>query len=100
MLASERVVYGRSFRVTPVWLWWAQRLSGLALGPLVALHVVAPAFAPAVVGTLLLGVVAVHGNSGLRRIAPAARRARGAEIAAGIWTAAVLVCGIAVVLAL
>jgi len=100
MLASSRIVYGRAFRVTPVWLWWAQRLSGIALGPLVALHVIAPAWAPATVGTLLLAVVALHGYCGLRRIAPAARRASAGAAIAWLWTAMVVACGLAVLVSL
>ena len=35
MQASNRIVFGRAFRVTPVWIWVMQRASGLLLGPLV-----------------------------------------------------------------
>jgi hypothetical protein len=95
MLASDRVVFGRSFRVTPLWVWWAQRLSGLSLG-----HIFAPAWGHSVwLMALLLAVVAIHGYCGLRRIAPAARTAMGSAAAAWIWTLAVVVPGLLILAA-
>jgi succinate dehydrogenase hydrophobic anchor subunit len=70
MPASDRVVYGRAFKVTPVWMWLAQRLSGLLLGPLVLLHMVSDKTAgSSVLNAVLLAVILVHGYSGLRRVA-------------------------------
>ncbi|GGE37935.1 hypothetical protein GCM10007276_14200 [Agaricicola taiwanensis] len=94
MPASERIVYGRPFRVTPVWLWLAQRASGLLLAPLVLLHVWGVSWSrhPVMLGLLLL-IILVHGYSGLRRIAPRGQKAVLAGAAASAWTAAVLVFG-------
>ena len=38
MQVSEREVYGRVMIPTSLWLWGAQRLSSILLGPLVLLH--------------------------------------------------------------
>lgn len=68
MLASDRLVYGREFYVTPLWVWVLQRISGLLLAPLVALHIWMPGLADnAVLNALLLAIVVGHGYSGLRR---------------------------------
>src|SRR3546814_14936395 len=90
MSASERVVYGRSFRVTPIWLWIAQRASALLLGPLVLIHVwgVTWSHHPAVLGLLLL-IIVVHGYSGLRRISPGGRVAGQTHAIATLWAGAV-----------
>jgi succinate dehydrogenase hydrophobic anchor subunit len=99
MSASERVVYGRSFRITQTWLWIAQRASALLLGPLVLVHVWGVEWSrhPVVLGLLLL-VIAVHGYSGLRRVAP--RRQTASPAAAAAWAVAVLVFGGLIVLSL
>lgn len=70
MPASDRVVYGRAFKATPVWMWIAQRASGVLLGPLVAIHLWSSATAAnGFVNALLLATILVHGYSGLRRVA-------------------------------
>ena len=70
MPASDRVVYGRAFKVTPVWLWFAQRISGVLLGPLVLMHMWSRGMASsAVLNAVLLAVILMHGYSGLRRVA-------------------------------
>ena len=91
---SSRTVYGRAFAVTPLWLWWLQRLSALALGPLVLLHVAAPALASNRAWlALLLVVTAAHGYSGLRRYGSAAPRTHAATVIALAWLAAVALIG-------
>lgn len=70
MSVSERVVYGHAFKATPVWMWIAQRASGVLLGPLILIHIWSSATAAsAALNALLLAVILVHGYSGLRRIA-------------------------------
>lgn len=70
MPASSRTVYGREFKVTPVWMWFVQRASGVLLGPLVALHIWAPAMAGnRALNALLLAIILAHGYTGLRRVA-------------------------------
>src|SRR5206468_2286579 len=97
---SSRTVYGRAFAVTPVWLWWLQRLSALALGPLVLLHVAAPAWAMNRVWLAsLLMVTAAHGYSGLRRYGSAARKTAGATAIALTWLAVVAAIGAWIVVA-
>jgi succinate dehydrogenase hydrophobic anchor subunit len=101
MPATDRVVYGRSFRVTPLWLWWLQRISALALGPLAAAHILAPTWGrSAWLTALLLAVVVGHGYSGLKRIAPAARTAARTGAMAWIWAIVVLAAGILTIAAL
>lgn len=74
-----------------------QRLSGLALGPLVAIHALAPEMGrQSWVLALLLVSIVVHGYSGLRRIAPAANHASKATFLAWSWSAVVVVAGILV----
>ena len=69
MPVSDRVVYGRAFKATPVWMWIAQRISGVLLGPLVAIHMWSSATAAnAALNAVLLAVILVHGYSGLRRV--------------------------------
>lgn len=94
MLASSRTVFGRAFRVTPVWLWVLQRASGLALGPLVALHVWVPGLASnRALNAVLLAIVLAHGYSGLRRIVQREPRA-GVHAAMGVvWCVVVLAFG-------
>lgn len=100
MSASSRTVFGRTFRVTPVWLWLLQRASGLLLGPLVALHVWAPGLAAnRALNALLLAIVLAHGYSGLRRVVTAQGRA-GVHAAMGLaWCAAVALFGALLVFA-
>jgi len=94
MLASSRTVFGRTFRVTPVWLWLLQRASGLLLGPLVALHVLVPHLAGSrALNVLLLAVILAHGYSGLRRMVVAQNRAPAYIALALIWCVAVAVFG-------
>ncbi|MGH8617507.1 MAG: hypothetical protein ACREUW_07420 [Burkholderiales bacterium] len=94
MLASSRTVYGRTFRVTPVWLWVLQRASGLLLGPLVALHVWVPALASnRALNALLLAIVLAHGYSGLRRMVMTQNRAPAHTAMALLWCVAVAVFG-------
>lgn len=70
MPASDRIVYGRAFKATPVWLWLAQRISGVLLGPLVLMHMWSRGMASsAVLNAVLLAVILMHGYSGLRRVA-------------------------------
>lgn len=70
MPASSRTVYGREFTVTPVWMWLLQRASGVLLGPLVALHIWAPAMAAnRLLNAFLLAIILAHGYTGLRRVA-------------------------------
>lgn len=94
MLASSRTVYGRAFRVTPVWVWFLQRASGLALGPLVALHVWVPGLAAnRALNFVLLAIVLVHGYTGLRRLVQREPRAGMHATMGLVWCAAVLVFG-------
>lgn len=100
MQESSRTVYGRTFAVTPAWLWWLQRISALALGPLVILHIASPALASSRIGlALLLVVTAVHGYSGLRRYGSAARKTRASQAFALFWFALVAALGAWIVVA-
>lgn len=89
-MQASRVVYGREFRVTPVWAWVLQRLSGVLLGPLVLAHVWWPqASAAPLVRALLLAALLIHGYTGLQRLIMARPR-RGAMVAlAAAWCAVV-----------
>ena len=70
MPASDRVVYNREFRATPVWAWLAQRLSGVLLGPLVLIHMWSTSTAAnRLLSAVLLAFILVHGYTGIRRIA-------------------------------
>ena len=70
MPVSDRVVYGRAFKATPVWLWLAQRASGVLLGPLVLIHMwSSKTSSSSVLNAVLLAIILVHGYSGLRRVA-------------------------------
>lgn len=94
MLVSSRVVFGREFTVTPVWLWILQRASGLLLAPLVALHVWMPDMAGnRALNALLLVVVAAHGYSGLCRLVTARNRAALYAALAVAWCAIVVMAG-------
>lgn len=100
MPVTERTVYGRRFEVTPRWLWIVQRLTALALGPLVVLHVAAPQWAGnRFVLFLLLLSIAAHGYSGLRRYGSPVHRATAYRLLAVIWTAVVLVLGLLIIAA-
>ncbi|OGA42734.1 MAG: hypothetical protein A3G24_18275 [Betaproteobacteria bacterium RIFCSPLOWO2_12_FULL_62_13] len=94
MPASNRIVFGRAFTITPVWMWILQRASGLLLGPLVALHVLVPDMAASrALNALLLAVVLAHGYSGLRRMVTAAGKAAFYSTLAIIWCVAVAIAG-------
>ena len=98
MPASSRLVYGREFYVTPLWVWALQRISGLLLGPLVALHIWVPGLADnAVLNALLLAIVVGHGYSGLRRVVLAKGRDAIFRLAI-VWCALVAFFGVLVVL--
>ena len=100
MQASSRTVYGRDFRVTPLWVWMLQRASGLLLGPLVALHVWAPAMASSrALNTVLLAVILAHGYAGLRRVATKRGKAGLMQVMTWIWCAIVVGFGAVLVLA-
>ncbi|MCC6534401.1 MAG: hypothetical protein IT531_17755 [Burkholderiales bacterium] len=99
-MSPERTVYGRTLRVTPVWIWGMQRASGLLLGPLVLAHVAIPGLAGnAVLNTLLLLVVLGHGYSGVRRMAAMPPRAAWYSACALGWGAIVALLGALVVMA-
>ena len=99
MPASNRTVFGRDFAVTPLWMWMLQRASGVLLGPLVALHVWAPAMASSrMLNAVLLAVIIAHGYAGLRRIAVKRGQAGMTKAVAWLWCAIVLVFGVLLVL--
>ena len=98
MQASSRTVYGREFKVTPLWLWIAQRASGLLLGPLVALHIWVPELARnRAFSVLLLAIVLAHGYTGLRRIAVKRAVFGAAMVVTVLWCAVVAIFGVLVV---
>jgi len=98
MPASSRAVYGREFRVTPVWLWIAQRASAVLLGPLVLAHVWAPKLAGnAVLNVLILAIVLVHGYSGVRRLVTLKGKAALFTLLAIVWCVVVAVFGVMIV---
>lgn len=98
MQASSRVVYGRAFRVTPAWMWWVQRLSGLALGPLVALHMWLPNLAQnRAFNAVLLALVVGHGYSGIKRLRQSERASDVVTAHAWAWLAAVTAFGLLIV---
>ena len=100
MQASERVVYGRAFRATPLWLWLVQRASGVLLGPLVLLHMGSAAMAAhPVLNALLLAVVLGHGYAGLRRVAVRRERLGTTMILALSWCVVVAAFGLLLVFA-
>ena len=97
---SSRTVYGREFKVTPLWLWIAQRASGLLLGPLVALHIWAPELARnRAFSVLLLAIVLAHGYTGLRRIAVKRGAFGAAMVVTLLWSAVVAIFGVLIVTA-
>ena len=90
MQASNRIVYGRAFGVTPVWMWVMQRISGLLLGPLIALHVWMPEMSHnRALNAVLLLLVVGHGYSGIRRLAQ--QESRSAVVSAHAWAWLLLV---------
>jgi hypothetical protein len=94
MAASDRVVYGRAFRPTPLSLWLAQRASGLLLGPLVLLHMASSTLAAnSSLNAVLVGVIVVHGYSGLRRLAVTRARSGMTLALAVVWCGVVAVFG-------
>ena len=98
MSEFSRTVYGREFQVTPVWMWKLQRVSGLLLGPLVALHMVVPGLAGnRLMNAVLLAMVLAHGYSGLRRLVNRGQRAGMHTAAAAFWCAFVAVFGTLIV---
>ena len=99
MSVDSRVVYGRSFRVTPVWLWLLQRLSGVALGPLVVAHIFVPDVGQhPVLKSILLMIVVAHGYSGIRRLIVRLPQASPAMVTAVVWTLLVLAFGLIAIL--
>ncbi len=99
MQASSRVVYGRAFRVTPAWMWWVQRLSGLALGPLVALHMCVPHMDEnRALNAVLLVLVVGHGYSGIKRLVQSERVSSFMTANAWVWLATVTMFGLLIVL--
>jgi len=99
MQVSSRIVYGRKFHVTPVWMWWLQRLSGIALGPLVALHIWMPDMAQnRLLNAVLLAMVVGHGYSGIKRLVQSERASAMITMHAWLWLAVVTVLGFLIVL--
>jgi len=99
MRVSSREVYGRTFQVTPVWMWWLQRMSGIALGPLVALHIWMPDMARnQLLNAALLVMVIGHGYSGIKRLVQSERASAMITIHAWIWLGVVAVLGFLIVL--
>lgn len=99
MPASSRTVYGRAFRMTPVWMWWVQRVSGLLLGPLVLVHMWTPDLAnDRALNAVLLAIVVSHGYSGIARLVREEHRAGAIVAIAGLWLAAVGVFGALIVI--
>jgi succinate dehydrogenase hydrophobic anchor subunit len=94
MPASDRIVYGRPFKVTPLWMWIMQRASGVLLGPLVLMHIWSPAMAASpVLNTILLAVILAHGYSGLSRIAVKRGKLGGIQVMTWVWCALVALFG-------
>ncbi len=99
MQASNRIVFGRAFRVTPVWMWLMQRVSGLLLGPLVAVHVWMPEMSQnRALNAVLLLLVVGHGYSGIRRFVQLERRSAVVAAHAWAWLILVALCGLLIVL--
>jgi len=98
MVASSRTVYGRRFQATPVWVWFGQRISGLLLGPLVAIHVWAPNMAYSRwLSVLLLAMALLHGYSGVRRLAMTEQSFRVSHLSAWVWMVVVGGFGLSIV---
>jgi len=99
MQASSRIVFGRAFRVTPAWMWLMQRLSGLLLGPLVAVHMWMPAMSQnRALNAMLLLLVVGHGYSGIRRLVQLERRSAVVTAHAWAWLILVALFGLLIVL--
>ena len=99
MQASSRIVFGRAFRVTPVWMWVMQRASGLLLGPLVAVHVWMPEMSHnRALNAVLLLLVVGHGYSGIRRLVQLERRSTVVTAYAWAWLVLVALFGLLIVL--
>jgi succinate dehydrogenase/fumarate reductase cytochrome b subunit len=98
MQGSDRIVFGRAFSVTPVWLWLIQRLSGLLLGPVVAVHMWMPdASMSRSLNALLLLLVVGHGYSGIRRLAQTEKKSHMITAHAWAWLILVAVFGLLIV---
>jgi hypothetical protein len=99
MQASNRIVYGRAFGVTPAWMWVMQRASGLLLGPLVAVHMWMPDMGGnRALNAVLLLLVVGHGYSGIRRLAQSERRFAVVTAHAWAWLILVAFFGLLIVL--
>ena len=99
MPVSERTVYSRDFRATPVWMWLVQRASGVLLGPLVLIHMWSKdTAANAALSAVLLVVTLVHGYAGIRRIAPKKGQFALTHALTVLWFIAVAVFGTLIVL--
>jgi succinate dehydrogenase hydrophobic anchor subunit len=98
MPASSSTGYGREFKATPLWMWLAQRASGLLLGPLVALHMWLPDFAAnRAFNALLLAIVLAHGYAGIRRVAVKRHQAGITMAVTLLWCAVVAFFGLLLV---
>ncbi len=94
MQGSERQVYGSIAVPTSLWVWGAQRLSGILLGPLVLLHILGVGgSAGRGLDVLLLIVIVVHGYVGIRRIRMKAKYSALLASLAAMWLLAILVFG-------
>lgn len=99
MQASRRIVFGRAFCVTPVWLWLMQRASGLLLGPLVAVHMWVPDMSQdRTLNAVLLLLVVGHGYSGIRRLLELEHRSAVIIAYAWGWLMFVALFGLLIVL--
>jgi hypothetical protein len=100
MADAQRTVFGRTFGVTPLVSWAIQRLSGLALAPMIVLHATVPAIGRnRIFLAVLLALVCFHGVTALvrlRRRPDAAARARAGAL---VWTIVVALAGGLVVVA-
>jgi len=98
MQAERRLVYGRAFVITPVWLWVVQRLSGVLLGPLTAVHMLVPDLsANRALNATLLIIVLVHGYGGIRRLGLDRRVSFMAMGGAWVWLVTVTAFGALIV---
>ena len=99
-MLAERTVFNRAFRVTPLWLWGLQRVSGVLLGPLVAIHMLVPQMGKhAGLNAVLLVLVLVHGYGGVRRVATMRPKNALYTACALAWCVAVALFGLLVVAA-
>ncbi|MCW5603662.1 MAG: hypothetical protein KIT18_03825, partial [Burkholderiales bacterium] len=93
-----RAVFGRLFRVTPVWIWVMQRASGLLLGPLVAFHMWMPGMSQSrLLNAVLLLLVVGHGYSGIRRFVQLERHSTLVTLHAWAWLILVALFGLLIV---